>query len=193
MDSLINDVKKMIKNYCPTHTDVTTWLRSPIKFKIFKLTFGVFLLTFGFTFFICYSKGMNRTQSLNPAHAFAFRYSLYYLMAGAITYGTYRVANYLYSEVADGEKLTANNEYGSAEWFDFLSNEQLTEAKLETCSKDIKITMDNQLLQKDEKKDETTQVTTINEQRLERVKLKREKLLRQHSSKFKGCDINETN
>ncbi len=111
-----NQLIKAIIQFFPSKDKLTEMLKNPIQLKIMKLTVSVGLIVMGLIFMMCYMAGVSRTQSLNPFHAFAFRYYPFYLIGLGITYLAYRISYYFLNDVADGDKLTPNGEKGNSEW-----------------------------------------------------------------------------
>lgn len=120
MEDIQSQFKKLIQsilNLLPSDKDkITQTLRNPIQLKILKQTVSVGFIVIGLIFIMCYMAGVSRTNSLNPFHAFAFRYYPFYLIGLGITYLAYRISYYFLNDVADGDKLTPNGEKGNSEW-----------------------------------------------------------------------------
>ena len=120
MEDIQFQFKKLIQsilNLLPSDKDkITQTLRNPIQLKILKQTVSVGFIVIGLIFTMCYMAGVSRTNSLNPFHAFAFRYYPFYLIGLGITYLAYRISYYFLNDVADGDKLTPNGEKGNSEW-----------------------------------------------------------------------------
>lgn len=120
MEDILFQFKKLtqsILNLLPSDKDkITQTLRNPIQLKILKQTASVGFIVIGLIFIMCYMAGVSRTNSLNPFHAFAFRYYPVYLIGLGITYLAYRISYYILNDIADGDKLTPNGEKGNSEW-----------------------------------------------------------------------------
>lgn len=106
----------MLQSLPSAKETITKILRNPIQLKIMKNTVSVGFIAIGVIFMMCYMSGVSRTGSLNPFHAFAFRYAPFYLLGLGVTYLAYRISYYFLHDVADGDKLTPNGEKGNSEW-----------------------------------------------------------------------------
>lgn len=109
-------IRKMIRSFPILKEKMTDVLKNPIQSKILKQTVAIGLLVNGIIFLGCYMASVSRTHSLNIIHAFAFRYWIVYFIGWGLTYGAYRIIDYIFNDVVDGDKLTPNGEKGASEW-----------------------------------------------------------------------------